>query len=216
VTRWRHALVGAVAALALTAPTVASAATAASAASPASELRWDMVVGDQQVVRDSLFGGVTIVPGHDQTRTLVVHNDGDLPGRLVVTVVDARLHQAPRDGFFDGLTVNGVSASALASQVATTLHVGTLAAGESAEVPVRLALAGSGGNAALVGQQTFSFAVRMVLSGETPAVPGSPDGPVAQTGGLVRETGPWLLLGAAALALALVLARRRREEEEPA
>jgi hypothetical protein len=183
-------------------------ATGATARSP--ELTWQLATDEPAVVAQSLFGAVTIVPGHDQTRTLTVRNGGDQTGELVVRIVDTTLRTAPSDGFFDEVTVNGVSASRLAAQDAT-IHTGALAPGESVAVPVRLAFEGNGGNAAVVGEQAFTFAVAMVLTGSAT----QDDGPAisVETGGVAQRTAPWLLLAGVSLALGVALARRRREDD---
>ncbi|MCM0639442.1 hypothetical protein [Cellulomonas wangsupingiae] len=179
-------------------------------ADPRPEPTFGLTVGAQdRVGSGSLFGIRTIAPGFDETRDVVVRNDGSVPGELVLSVVQARLHQEPRDDFFDDLTVNGVTASDLAGQD-TVIHTELLAPGESAVVPVRLAFAeaSTSGNAAEVGEETFSFWLRADLTDAS----GRADvtGPVAQTGGLARAAGPWLVLAAGALALAWAVADRRR------
>ncbi|MBF0688265.1 MAG: hypothetical protein IR158_10960 [Cellulomonas sp.] len=172
-----------------------------------------VTIGAQERVASSgsLFGTRTIAPGFDETRDVVVRNDGSVPGELVLSVVQARMHQEPRDAFFDDLTVNGVPASRLAAQD-TAIHTELLAPGETAVVPVRLAFPAdsTSGNSAEVGEETFSFWLRADLTDASGRV--DVTGPVAQTGGLARTAGPWLVLAAGALALAWALADRRRGE----
>jgi len=175
----------------------------------------------QQTSSWSLFGTRTIAPGFEATREWVVRNDGPVPAELVVSVVEARMHTEPRDDFYDDLTVNDVPASRLAGQD-TAIHTQVLAPGESVAVPVTLTfdVDSTSGNAAEVGEETFSFWLRADLtdasgradaSGQTDGA-GRDDvaGPLAQTGGLARTAGPWLVLAAGALALAWAVADRRR------
>ncbi|MCC2313710.1 hypothetical protein [Cellulomonas xiejunii] len=171
----------------------------------------------QQTSSGSLFGTRTIAPGFDETREWVVRNDGSVPAELVVSVVEARMHTEPRDDFYDDLTVNGIPASRLAGRD-TAIHTELLAPGASAVVPVRLtfATASTSGNAAVVGEETFSFGLRADLTDASERsdvlTQGDVRGPLAQTGGLARTAGPWLVLAAGALALAWAVADRRRGE----
>jgi len=180
-------------------------------ATPAPDPTFALTVGGQERVASSgsLFGTRTIAPGFDETRDVVVRNAGSVPGELVLSVVQARLHQEPRDDFFEDLTVNGIPASRLAGRD-TAIHTELLAPGESAVVPVRLmfATASTSGNAAVVGEETFSFSLRADLTDASSRT--DVTGPVAQTGGLARAAGPWLVLAAGALALAWAVADRRR------
>ncbi|MBD7917858.1 hypothetical protein H9657_06145 [Cellulomonas sp. Sa3CUA2] len=175
----------------------------------------------QQTSSWSLFGTRTIAPGFDATREWVVRNDGPVPAELVVSIVEARMHTEPRDAFYDDLTVNDIPASRLAGQD-TAIHTQVLAPGESVAVPVTLTfdVDSTSGNAAEVGEETFSFWLRADLTDASgrddvaaqagAAAQGDVAGPLAQTGGLARTAGPWLVLAAGAVALAWAVADRRR------
>jgi len=186
---------------------------------------------------------VTVVPGYDETRTVAVRNGGATAATLTVAIVDAVTHQEPRDGFFDELLVNDLSAASLAGRT-TVIHTQTLEPGASAQVPVRVSFRGTGGNGAVVGEKTFSFAVRLALTGLTVPPGAEPDtglageatgpggadapgqvtpaagtGAVSVTGGRRAASNPGLPLLTVALAggaaFALMAASRRRAAAAP-
>lgn len=208
-------------------------------------LTWEAEVGDATTVDGSLFGRVVVVPGHEQSRTLVVTNDGEMPGTLTASIVNAQRHQSPADAFLHELMINGHSANRLADERETPLTTVPLAAGESVEVPVSITFdsARTTGNRAVVGEQSFGFDVRLVLSGDLPdgavtpvppapdvhhadtagagaPVPGHPvtwDGKVSATGGTGLDNGLWhvLVAGLGVLAALAAAVRRSTRDEEP-
>ena len=150
------------------------ASVAAAAPAAASPLTWELKPGYTQMVDGALFGDITVAPGHDESRTLIVSNVGDHDGTLTVSVVNAVIH-AGSPAELAGLTVNGHSAPSLAGNE-TVLQTTPVPAGNSVHVPVSMAFSGPSGNSAVVGQHTFSFDIRLALSGELPAVGGDVNG----------------------------------------
>jgi hypothetical protein len=225
--------------LALIAVGAPTAAAANSSGADGAALNRSLDVGATELVNGSLFGEVTVVPGHFQTRTLTVRNAGELDGILNVSIVNASHEVGLPNDYFDEILVNGRTASSLAGNE-TVVQTVALPAGEAVGVPVSIRFDGATGTTAVHDEQTFRFDVRLVLSGETPSQPdetpdaddqevSAPDrtpdepappvsGPLAQTGGEIAGSSMMQLLMAAALAigglLALVPAFRRRKDAD--
>jgi hypothetical protein len=225
----RRSIAGAVG-LALVALGASVAAAAPSHAADPGPLSWELAEGETEIV-GSLFGDVAVGPGHDETRTLTVSNVGEHDGTLQVSIVNAVIRAgSPAD--VAGLTVNGQPAASLVGNP-TVVQTAPVAAGESVLVPVSLAFTDSGQSGPADAQRNFGFDVRLSLSGEFPAVEApvvdddqsyvpadddatSPDGPRAETGGMLALMDDWSLLSALAFLigglLALVPALRRRRK----
>lgn len=216
---------------------------------PDVSLRWDGTAGGGLTVDGSYWGEVTVVPGDSGARTVSVRNDGPTGGTLTASIVNAaafRDRDDPRwvdDSFYEDLTVNGISASALEGN-RTVVHEVHLARGATTEIPLSFAFDGWSGNRTGgglhpsgvvvnpdgVGERWFSFDVDLRIAGDTTAGPDGPQQPgtdaahdangrVIESGGAVLPGDrAWLLLVAAALTVLAGAGARalRRDEAAPA
>ena len=170
----RRAVLGTLTAALLSSPT---AAAAAQGSEETIQMSWDgRSYADQTV--ESFVGAPVVVPGDQDSSTLIVRNEGPTAGVLRATISNVQMGSVSRaadnDDFYDDLSVRWDSGqnsvTDLAANGDTPVMRTRLEQGETAKLTIgyELPLEVTSGNRTEVGKRSASFDVILTLGGELP------------------------------------------------